>query len=173
MAGRVCIGVITGVHGVRGAVRVKSFTEVPADLGRYSPAGDETGTRTFTLRVTGEAKGQVVAKIDGVTDRDAALALKGTRLFVDRARLPATEADEFLHADLIGLAAESPDGQRLGRVTAIEDFGAGDLIDIALDPKGSLMVPFTRASVPVVDLAGGRLVVVPPVYAPDGGPNDG
>jgi 16S rRNA processing protein RimM len=169
MTSRVCIGVITGVHGVRGAVRIKSFTQIATDIGFYSPVEDEAGGRRFSLRVTGEAKGQVLAALDGVTDRDVAMALKGTRLFVDRARLPRTAEDEYLHADLIGLAVESPDGRRLGRVTAVEDFGAGDLLDIALEPKGSLMVPFTRSAVPEVDLAGGRLVVVPPIYVAEGG----
>jgi 16S rRNA processing protein RimM len=117
--------------------------------------------------VTGRAKGAVLARIEGVTDRDQAEALKGTRLYVDRAALPALyEAETYYHADLIGLAAEDREGRSLGRVVAVENFGAGDLLEIAEGPGGqggkSLLVPFTRAAVPVVDLEGGRLVVDPP-----------
>ena len=164
MGPRVCVGVIVGVHGVRGAVRIKSFTEEPADIGFYSPVEDETGTRKIRLKVTGEVKGLVVATLEGVADRNAAEALKGTQLWVSRERLPRTGEDEFLYADLIGLVVEGPDGQRLGTVKAVNDFGAGDVLDIALEPRGGLMVPFTKAAVPVVDVQGGRVVVIPPIY---------
>ena len=164
---RVCVGVVVGVHGVRGAVRVKSFTEVAADSGYYSPVEDETGTTKFRLKVTGEVKGSVIATLDGVGSREAAEALKGTRFWVARERLPRTEEDEFLYSDLIGMAVVGQDGQRLGTVTAVHDFGAGDVLDIALVPKGNLMVPFSRQAVPEVDVTGGKLVVIPPVYAPD------
>lgn len=173
MASRVCVGLVVGVHGVRGAVRLKSFTEVAADIGRYSPVEDESGTRRWRLRVTGEAKGAVIATLDGIADRDAAEALKGARLYVERARLPATGEDEFLYADLVGLVAVTGEGTRLGRVGAVADHGAGDVLDITLDEGGSLLLPFTRASVPEVDLANGRLVVVPPVYAEGGQENEG
>ncbi len=165
MTPRVCVGVIVGVHGVKGAVKVKSFTEVAADIGRYSPVEDETGGRKLRLKVTGEAKGLVIATLEGVGDRNAAEALKGTKLWVARERLPRTEEDEFLYTDLIGLAAEGLDGRKLGTVVAVHDFGAGDMLDIALLPKGSLMVPFTKAAVPEVDVPGGRVVVIPPLCA--------
>jgi len=161
---RVCVGVVAGVHGVRGAVRIKSFTEVAADIGYYSPVETETGGRKIRLKVTGEVKGLVIATLEGVTDRDAAEALKGTTLWVARERLPRTEEDEFLYSDLIGLVVEGTDGRRLGTVKAVHDFGAGDLLDIALEPKGSLLVPFTKAAVPEVDMAGGKVVVIPPIY---------
>ncbi|WP_096703894.1 ribosome maturation factor RimM [Magnetospirillum sp. 15-1] len=167
MGPRVRVGVIAGVHGVRGAVRIKSFTEEPADIGYYSPVENEAGSVKFRLKVTGEVKGLVIATLDGVTDRDAAEALKGTELWVARERLPRLAEDEFLYSDLIGLVAEGVDGKRLGIVKAVADYGAGDVLDIRLEPKGDMMVPFTQASVPEVDIAGGRLVVVPPVYAPD------
>ena len=169
---RVCLGAIAGVHGVRGLVRVKSFTETPEDIAAYGPLSDEAGERRFTLTVTGRAKGLLLARIEGVTDRDRAAALKGTRLYAPRAALPALAEETYYHADLIGLAAEDPEGRPLGRVTAVENHGAGDLLEIAGDPGGGpLLVPFTRAAVPVVDLAGGRLVVDPPepVEAPDEG----
>ncbi|WP_082914897.1 ribosome maturation factor RimM [Paramagnetospirillum marisnigri] len=167
MSDRVCVGVVVGVHGVRGAVKVKSFTEEPKDIGYYSPVEDETGSRKFRLKVTGEAKGSVIATLEGISDRDAAEALKGTRFWVARERLPKSTEDEFLYSDLIGLAVEDEGGERLGTVAAVHDFGAGDVLDIALAPKGNLMVPFTKAQVPVVDVAGARLVVIPPVYAAD------
>lgn len=165
MSPRVCVGIVVGAQGVRGAVRVKSFTEDPADIGRYSPVEGEGGGRKFRLSVVGETKGVVIATLDGVSDRNAAEALRGTRLYVDRDRLPRTDEDEFLYSDLIGLAAEAPDGIRLGTVASVDDFGAGDVLEITLADGGTMMVPFSRADVPVVDVAGGRLVVVPPVYA--------
>lgn len=168
MGSRVRVGVIAGVHGVRGAVRIKSFTENPADIGYYSPVENEAGSIRFRLKVTGEVKGLVIATLEGVTDRNAAEALKGTELWVARERLPGRLAeDEFLYSDLIGLVVEGPDGKRLGTVKAVADYGAGDVLDIKLEPKGDMMVPFTKDSVPDVDIAGGRLVVIPPVYAPD------
>lgn len=167
MGPRVRVGVIAGVHGVRGAVRIKSFTEEPADIGFYSPVENEAGSVKFRLKVTGEVKGLVIATLDGVADRDAAEALKGTELWVARERLPRLAEDEFLYSDLIGLVAEGVDGKRLGTVKAVADYGAGDVLDIRLEPKGDMMVPFTKDSVPEVDVPGGRLVVVPPVYAPD------
>ncbi len=167
MGPRVRVGVIAGVHGVRGAVRIKSFTEEPADIGFYSPVENEVGSVKFRLKVTGEVKGLVIATLDGVADRDAAEALKGTELWVARERLPRLAEDEFLYSDLIGLVVEGVDGKRLGTVKAVADYGAGDVLDIRLEPKGDMMVPFTKDSVPDVDVPGGRLVVIPPVYAPD------
>ena len=167
MSDRVCVGVVVGVHGIRGAVRVKSFTEVAADIGYYSPVEDETGSRKFRLKVTGEVKGTVIATLEGVGSREAAEALKGTKFWVPRERLPRTGEDEFLYSDLIGMAVTGLDGRTLGTVAAVQDFGAGDVLDIALVPRGNLMVPFTREAVPEVDVSGRRLVVIPPVYAPD------
>jgi len=160
---RVCLGVVVGAHGVRGLVRIKSFTEAPGDIAAYGPLSDEAGARSFAVRVTGEAKGAILAAIAGVADRDAAEALKGTRLYVDRAALPVpVDAEEFYHADLIGLMAEDRAGRALGRVVAVHNFGAGDLLEIAPEGGQSLLLPFTKAAVPEVDLAGGRLVVEPP-----------
>ncbi len=155
---RVCLGVITGAHGVRGLVRVKSFTEVPEDVAAYGPLSDEDGARVLTLFVTGRSKDALLARVEGVVDRDQALALKGTRLYVPRDVLPALDEEQtFYHADLLGLAAEDPEGRPLGRVVAVHNFGAGDILE--LDGEGRRLVPFTRQAVPVVDLDGGRLVV--------------
>ena len=157
-----CVGIVTGPHGIRGGVRVKSFTADPADLDAYGPVSDETGTRRFAVRVTGMVKGVVLAELEGVDDRNAAEALKGLHLFVDRDQLPPAEEEEFYHADLLGLSARLEDGTELGRVTGLYDFGAGDSVEIT-NPKGQVvMVPFTKAAVPAIDLASGVLTIVPP-----------
>jgi 16S rRNA processing protein RimM len=155
---RVCLGVIVGAHGVRGAVKIKTFTADPAAVAAYGPVADEAGARSFELSLAGPTKGGVIARIAGVDDRDAALALKGTKLFVDRIVLPEPQEDEFYHADLIGLAVELADGGVVGRIKAVHDFGAGDLLEIALPGGGTAMLPFTRETVPEVDIAGGRVV---------------
>lgn len=164
---RVCLGVIAGAHGVRGLVKVKSFTEVPADVAAYGPVSDESGRRRWRLEVTGPAPGKsddvLLVRIEGVTDRDAAQALHGTRLYVDRAALPEPEEEEFYHADLIGLRVEDPGGGLLGTVKAVENHGAGDLLEVEGPEDRTLLLPFTRAVVPLVDIAGGRLVAQPPV----------
>jgi len=157
-----CVGVITGAQGLRGAVRIKSFTADPADIDAYGPVSDETGTRTFALKSIGQSKGVVVATLTGVTDRNAAEALKGLRLFVDREQLPPAEDEEYYHADLLGLAAELVGGAPLGRVTAVYDFGAGDAIEVTQTDGVVVMVPFTKAAVPTVDLAAGKVVIDPP-----------
>ena len=168
---RILVGAVAGAHGVRGEVRIKSFTADPAAVARYGPLSDESGARRFELTVTGATKGGVVARIAGIADRDQAEALKGLRLYVPREALPPTQAtDEFYVADLVGLAAERPDGTPLGRVAAVENYGAGDVIEIAVEGSGGLLVAFTRATVPVVDLAGGRLVVNPPQELAGGEP---
>ena len=157
---RVCVGVIAGARGLRGQVRIKSYTEDPAGLAAYGPITDEAGTRRFALTVTGKAKGVVLARIEGVGDRDAAQALRGTRLYVDRAALPEPDEEEvYYHADLIGLSAEDAKGRPLGRVIAVQNYGAGDVLEIEGPDHAVLIVSFTRAVVPVVDLDGGRLVV--------------
>ena len=155
---RVCLGVITGAHGVRGLVKVKSFAEVPEDLAAYGPLTDEDGARVYTLSVTGHSKDALLVRVEGVGDRDQAQALKGTRLFVPRDVLPALDEEEtYYHADLLGLAAEDREGRPLGLVAAVHNFGAGDILE--LDGKDRRLVPFTREAVPEVDLEGGRLVV--------------
>ena len=162
MVERVCLGAVTGAHGVRGLVKVKPFTENPDDVAAYGPVEDEPGGRRFELAVTGRHKDGVIVRVDGVADRDAAEALRGTRFYVARSILPEPSDGEYYHADLIGLAVVATDGRQLGRVTAMHDFGAGDLIEYVGTDGQSRMLPFTEAAVPEVDLAGGRLVVDPP-----------
>jgi 16S rRNA processing protein RimM len=159
---RVCVAVITGAQGVRGAVRIKSFTAVPEDVASYGPVEDEQGKRRFALEIVGRAKGVVIGKIHGIGDRDAAEALKGTRLYVERSALPAPEEEEYYHADLLGLTAVLKDGTVLGTVRAVHEYGAGDSLEVAGEGGRSVMVPFTRAVVPVVDLAGGKVMIEPP-----------
>jgi len=158
----VCVGVVTGPHGVQGAVRIKSFTEAPEDVARYGPLADETGVRRFELRLVGAGKGVVIARLSGVADRNQAEALRGLRLYLPRSALPQPDAEEFYHADLIGLEAVLGDGTPIGRVRAIHDFGAGDTLELARPGAPPVMVPFTRAVVPNVELAAGRLVLDPP-----------
>jgi len=147
---------------VRGAVRIKSFTEEPEDVARYGPLTDETGVRRFELRLIGAAKGVVVARLSGIVDRNQAEALRGLRLYLPRSALPQTEDEEYYHADLIGLEAVLGDGTPVGQVRAIHDFGAGDTLELARPGAPPVMVPFTRAVVPSVELAAGRLVLDPP-----------
>jgi 16S rRNA processing protein RimM len=158
------MGIVGAPHGVRGAVRIKSFTDDPEAIANYGALEDESGERRLTLRVVGGAKGEgmVIATLSGVTDRDRAEALRGLRLYAPRAALPATAEDEFYHADLVGLAAQLEDGSAFGKIIAVHDFGAGDVIEIARDEGQPVLVPFTRVAVPVVDIAGGRVVIDPP-----------
>jgi 16S rRNA processing protein RimM len=159
---RICLGVVTAPHGVRGAVRIKSFAAEPRDIAGYGPLEDETGGARFALTLIGEGKGVLLARLSGVEDRDRAEALRGLRLYLPREKLPQTAADEYYHADLIGLAAELFDGTRVGEVRAIHDFGAGDTLEIARADAPTVLVPFTKSAVPVVDIERGRLVLDPP-----------
>jgi len=163
-AARVCLGVVGAPHGVRGAMRIKSFTDEPEAIASYGALEDESGERHFTLRLLGSAKGDgmLIANFSGITDRDRAEALRGLRLYLPRAALPAPAEDEFYYADLVGLTAALGDGTKLGNIIAVHDFGAGDVLEIAREAGAPVLVPFTRAAVPVVDLAGGRVVIDPP-----------
>ncbi|HEY7608642.1 MAG TPA: ribosome maturation factor RimM [Alphaproteobacteria bacterium] len=159
---KVCLGAIVGVHGVKGVVRIKSFTADPADIAAYGAVSDESGVRSFAVSVLGQARGAVLARLSGVADRDAAEALRGLRLYVPRAALPKTKEDEFYHADLIGLPVETREGQRLGTVRAVHNFGAGDILELRGEDGRELMLPFSDAVIPAVDLAAGRIVADPP-----------
>lgn len=155
---RVLVGEIGRPHGVRGLVKLRSFTADPAAIAAYGPLTDEAGTRRFSLTLLAEG----LARIEGVADRDAAQRLTGTRLYVERDRLPPPEEEEYYLADLIGLAVVTEAGAACGTVRAVEDHGAGTFLIIEDASGRERLLPFTRAAVPVVDLAGGRLVVVPP-----------
>ncbi len=159
---RICLGVVVGAHGIRGLVKVKSFTAEPEAIARYGPLADERGEQRMALELVGAHKGVLLARIAGVDDRNAAERLKGTRLYVNRAALPEPEEEEFYEADLVGLEAVRRDGSSLGKVAAVHDFGAGASLEIEDAAGKSVIVPFTRAAVPEIDIAGGRLVVEPP-----------
>jgi 16S rRNA processing protein RimM len=160
MTDRVCVGAIVGAFGVKGEVRLKSFTADPAGIAGYAPLFTEDGKRSFAVTLTGVIPNGLSARLSGVSTRDDAEALKGTQLFADRAKLPALEDDEFYHADLIGLTVLDAGGTVLGQVQGVLNHGAGDVIEVfGPGMKQSLMLPFTRAVVPTVDIAGGRLVV--------------
>lgn len=159
---RVRLGVITGPHGVTGAVRVKSFAAIPADVAAYGPLSNEAGTERYALAVIGESRGAVLARIGGVASREAAESLRGTTLWVARDALPPTEPEEYYHADLVGLRVETPQGDVVGTVRAVHDFGAGDLLEIEREDGATLHLAFTRDVVPEIDLEAGRLVVIPP-----------
>ena len=158
---RICVGAIAGAFGVRGEVRLKSFTADPRAIADYGPLSSEDGRQTFTLSLTRPVTGGFGARLSGVTTREQAEALKGITLWVARSALPSLPDDEFYHADLIGLAVFDPGGAPLGQVRAIHDHGAGDILEVA-GPQGVLLLPFTRAVVPTVDIAAGRIVADPP-----------
>ena len=160
---RVQLGAIVGPHGIRGLVRIKTFTEVPEDIAAYGPLEDEAGARRFKIEPTGRAKGVILAKLSGVSDRNAAEALKGVGLYVDRDRLPDVEEDTFYHADLIGLSVLHTDGTPVGRVVAMHDFGAGDLAEVRLEGvRKTVLVPFSAEVTTSVDLEAGEMVIDPP-----------
>lgn len=175
---KVCLGVISGAHGIRGEVKIKAFGEDPLAIGAYGPLSDETGSTTVEITTVRPSKGGVVARIKGVGDRNQAEALKGLKLFVARSALPEAAEDEYYHADLVGLSVELSDGKPMGQVIAVQDFGAGPMLEIRLSgasktagksegktgakAENTLLAPFTRDIVPEVDLAGGRLVLDPP-----------
>ena len=159
MPAQVCVARIGAAHGVRGAVKLWTFTEDPLAVKRYGPLLTKDGARQFEVTHAREAKGHLVATLKGIATREEAERLNGVELYIAREKLPATDDDEYYHADLIGLAAISTAGEPLGRVVAIHNFGAGDIIEIAPPHGPTLLLPFTNAVVPSVDLAGGRVVI--------------
>ena len=159
MPNLICVARIGAAHGVRGEIRLWTFTEDPLAVLHYGPLITKDGTRSFEVAKARAAKDHLVATIKGVADRNAAERLNGLELYVPRDRLPATDEDEYYHADLIGLAAETTAGASLGRVVAIHNFGAGDIIEIAPPTGSTLLLPFTNAVVPTVDIAGGRVII--------------
>ena len=158
----ICVGAIAGAFGVAGEARIKSFCADPEAIADYAPLTLEDG-RELTLKLGRPIKGGYAARLGGVSTREQAEALRGQRLYAPRDRLPSLPDDEFYHADLIGLAVADTGGQVLGRIRAIHDHGAGDLLEVAGPGiRDSVMLPFTRAAVPTVDLAAGRVIADPP-----------
>ena len=164
MTERICVAQIGAAHGVRGEVKLRSFTEDPPAFASYGLLESEDGKRRFEIETLRPAKDHFVARIAGVADRDAAAKLTNVKLYVPRDRLPpVADDDTYYHSDLIGLAVVTADGTALGTVKAVLNYGAGDIIEIATaDGTPPLMVPFTSAAVPTVDIKAKRIVVVPP-----------
>jgi 16S rRNA processing protein RimM len=163
VAERICVAQIGGAHGIRGEVKLKSFTADPLAVKDYGVLESEDGAASFAIEALRPAKGYLVARLRGVRDRNAAEQLTNLRLFVPRERLPPPAADEFYHADLIGLAAVTAEGTEVGTVVAVHNFGAGDILELRPPAGGTtIMLPFTDAFVPRIDIAGGRIVVEPP-----------
>jgi 16S rRNA processing protein RimM len=171
---RVCVAQIGAAHGIGGEVKLHAFTEDAMAITSYGPLETEDGSQHLLIDGVRAAKDHLIARFKGVGDRDAAERLRNVKLYVARDKLPATaDADTFYHADLIGLAAITGDGQELGSIVGIHNFGAGDLLEIRLAGRAqSVMLPFTQDVVPAVDVAGGRVVVNPPPGAFDVSPED-
>lgn len=153
---RACLGAVTGAHGVKGDIRIKTFTDLPENVAAYGPVESEDGQQRFTIKVIRiQAGGVVIASAPEITDRDAAQALKGSRLYVDRSVLPAADEDEFYLDDLVGLNVVDETGAPFGKVSAVYNFGAGDLLELKDIPglKGVRLIPFTKEAVPSVDIA--------------------
>ena len=159
MAARICVARIGAAHGVRGAVKLWTFTEDPLAVQDYGPLLTKDGARQFEVAHAREAKDHLVATFKGVASREDAERLNGIELYIAREKLPETDDDEYYHADLIGLAAVNTADEPLGRVAAIHNFGAGDIIEIAPPHGSTMLLPFTNAVVPTVDLKGGRVVI--------------
>lgn len=157
---RICVGAIAGSFGVQGEVRLKSFCADPTAIAEYGPLFTEDGSQSYIVKLTRAVSGGLGARITGVATKEQADALRGVSLYVDRAKLPNLPDDEFYHTDLIGLAAHDTGGALIGTVQAVHNHGAGDLLEIAgAGLKTSLLLPFTLAVVPTVDLATRRIVV--------------
>ena len=157
---RICVGAIAGAFGVQGEVRLKSFCTEATDIAAYGPLFTRDGARSFKVKLTRPVAGGLGARLSGVATKEEADALRGTSLYVSRDRLPELPEDEFYHADLIGLSAFVTGGVLIGTVTAIYNHGAGDIVEISpTRHKSALLLPFTTAIVPNVDVAAGRIVV--------------
>ncbi|WP_246206829.1 ribosome maturation factor RimM [Methylocystis heyeri] len=168
----VLLGRFGAPHGVRGEIRLQSFTADPLSIASYGPLFDKSGRQRFVLaNVRPQGKDMLVARVEGVNDRNGAEQLSRLELFAPRSSLPPPDEDEFYLVDLEGLRAETGEGLLLGQVLGVRNFGAGDILEIAPPVGGeTLLFPFTRAVVPVVDIAGGRVIVAPPEEIEEEGP---
>ena len=162
MSAPICVARIGAAHGVRGAVKLWTFTEDPLAVKHYGPLTTKDGTRQFEVTHAREARDHLVATLKGIVTREEAERLNGVELYIARDKLPETDEGEYYHADLIGLAAVTTTEQPIGRVIAIHNFSAGDIIEIAPPHGPTMLLPFTNAVVPTVDLAGGRVVIALP-----------
>jgi len=159
---KICVGMIAGAHGVRGLVRLRSFTEDPGSIINYGTLTDESGKQKFDFALKSSLNDHFIAAIEGVTDREAAEELRGTKLFVARSRLPKIRKGEYYEADLVGLKAQNKKGKAFGTVLAVHNYGAGPFLEIGMTKRDSFMLPFTDACVPDVDVGEGRILIEPP-----------
>lgn len=163
MSDLVCVGAIAGSFGVKGEVRLKSFCAEPETIADYAPLTTEDGATSYSVSITGPIKNGLAARLGGIATKEQADALKGTKLYAPRDRLPALPDDEFYHADLMGLTVLDTGGTELGRVKAVMNHGADDLLEVQQSGGSTtFFLPFTRACVPTVDLAQGRIIADPP-----------
>lgn len=159
---RVCLGAIAGAFGVQGEVRIKSFCAIASDIAEYGPLQTEDGAQAFTITLTRPVKEGYSARLSGITTKEAADALRGVRLYVDRARLPEPDENEFYHADLIGLTVKDTGGSIIGTVKTVMEQGAGDLLEVQRAGADTALIPFTLEIVPTVDIAAGIIIIDPP-----------
>jgi 16S rRNA processing protein RimM len=164
---RILVGEISGVHGIRGDVLVRTYTELPEAITSYGPLTDANGAKSLSLRIVRVTSKGIVARVAGIDDRNAAERLRGTKLYVDRAKLPPTDEAEFYHADLLGLRAVAPDGSELGKIVAVQNFGAGDLLELKPAEGETEFIPFENRWVPRVDLQAGFVVIERPASSAD------
>ena len=163
MTDRICVGALAGSFGVKGEVRLKSFCSDPRSIAAFGPLFNEAGDISYSIQIVAPIKNGFSARVEGVEDKEAADELRGVSLFVDRTSLPSLPDDEYYHADLIGLKVFDAGGALLGTVKSVLNHGAGDLLEInALTVAETVLLPFTMANVPTVDLATNRVVVDPP-----------
>lgn len=159
---KICVGQFTGAHGVRGLVKLRSFTAEPEAIFDYAPLTDEDGKRVYKITFKSIAKDHFVAQVDGVADREAADQLRGDKLYIAQDILPPTHEGEYYEADLIGLLAVDAEGKSYGKILGVHDYGAGVFVEIGTNKKDSFMLPFKDAFVPEVDIAAGQVVIVVP-----------
>jgi 16S rRNA processing protein RimM len=154
--------VIAGPHGVRGDVKIKTFTAKPQSIARYGALEDESGSRSFKVKLHGEVRGMVIARLDGIDDRNKAEAVRGLRLYISRDKLPRPKKEQWYLADLIGLKVERTDGAGIGTVKSVQNHGAGDIVEVEMANGKTNFLPFTKRAVPEVDIEKGRIVIDPP-----------
>ena len=156
---KVCLGAIVGVHGIRGEVKIKCFCDDEKHLTAYGALSNEQGDKTLDIKVVGHSKDLLRAKIKGVEDRTTAESYIGTGLYIERDKLPSLDEEEFYHTDLIGLTVKDNQGEKLGEVNAIYNFGAGDILEIKTNEGALEMLPFNKNFVPTINIKDGYIIV--------------
>lgn len=162
MSDMICVGAIAGAFGVKGEVRIKSYTAIPTDIADYAPFQTIDGKREFDLVLTGNVKKGLTGRMSGIITKEDADALKGTELFVPRSRLPSLPDDEFYYSDLVDLSVRDTGGDTIGTIKSVQNHGASDLIEILTASQNTVLLPFTKQNVPTVDLTAGLVVIDPP-----------